>query len=225
MKLIKFLDGISGELDWSILRVFVNGRDTVTGRQMSYVLGVNHATCIRHMTRLYESGILNRQTVGKAYLYSLSSSEIVSTLFVPLIQKEFRLLEDLLDDILADFGDFCHGIVVFGDYSWKNVSDNSILELLFLSKSNSDFVRPLSKWADVTQDRFGIAIKTAILMPSELFSGKKQLVWDEIKEKGRWIKGNPSLISQKANRIKSQLGHFSHEMQTSLLDQLTEEIV
>lgn len=225
MKLMQFLDGISGDLDWAILRVFVNGRDMVTGRQMSYVLGVNHATCIRHLSQMYESGILQRQTVGKAYLYALAKNTVVQGLLVPLIQKEIGLFDVVLDEVLAEFGDFCHGIVVFGDYSGKNVRNGSVFEVLFISKARSEFKRLLDGYAVKFKERYGIELKSVILLPSELFSGKKETIWEDIKSKGRWIKGSPALISQKANRIKSQLGHFSQEMQTNLLDQLTEVIV
>ena len=224
MRLTQYLDGINGPIDWGILRVLVGARDAITGRQMSYLLGVNHGTCTRHLEQLVKHGFLSRQIVGRAYLYRLSDLEIVQQSLVPFINAEIGLKDHLFNEIAQQLGCFCHGIVVFGDYALDMVDSSSVLELLFIAKANAHFARSLSELEQMIAKRYDIPLKTAVFTLSELTFGKKRFIWDEISQKGLCLMGDLFQINQKLNRIASHMGHFSKEMQKGYLNKLIEMV-
>ncbi|MBT5855887.1 hypothetical protein HOH87_04555 [bacterium] len=195
MKIRHYLDGIEDQKVWDILRVFVDGSPFITGRQMSYLLSMNHKTCTRYLEKLVGTAILERRVVGRAYLYSLRDNYYTRKVIIPLITQEKALYEAIMEDLVSVFSPFCHSIVVYGDYAHGLEKDVSALQVCFIrdsyDKQFNDLVRQLNH--QLLSD-YELSLQEIVMDFQNLGEPAHLALLQEIKDDGEWVYGDKQEI-------------------------------
>ncbi|MGE0028050.1 MAG: nucleotidyltransferase domain-containing protein [Thermoleophilia bacterium] len=86
---------ISGRHDLDIVRVLVASRGSMSGRRVARMAGVSHGTAQRVLTRLADAGLLDVETVGRAYAYRFNRDHLAAGAIESLVALRPRLIDAL----------------------------------------------------------------------------------------------------------------------------------
>ena len=93
---------------------------TVTGRQVQQLAGVHNLTAMQCLADLEKLGLLQRRSVGRAYLYSLKRTHcLVRHLVEPVFKAEARVPSRFTDELERVLRDQCLSAVV----RWAELQD------------------------------------------------------------------------------------------------------
>lgn len=121
----------------SVLRALWKAPTPITGRQVQQLAGVHNLTATRCLDHLEQLGLLQRRTVGRAYLYSLKRSHrSVRHLVDPIFKAE----ETLPTRFAAELGNVlrghCLSAVVYGSVARGEANAKSDVDLLVVVKND-----------------------------------------------------------------------------------------
>lgn len=178
-----------------ILRVLFKSKIEITGRQIAQLSGLNHRTCHLALRELINEGIVTRQKVGKAHLFSLKETNyLVSHVLQPLFKKEAGLLQTALKKITKFFNRAVVSVILFGSFAQGRESSDSDIDLLVLVSRQKEKKKVERKFDSLNMeliDIFGNVVSPYILTLREVtkkHKAKERLIGRIIKE-GKVIQG------------------------------------
>ena len=191
MKIRHCLDSIIDKKMLKILRLFVFFPKSYTGRRVSAITKLNNRTCRLYLEDLYAKDILNRDIVGRSYLYSLQHNYYTDELIVPIIEKEKALYINIKTEIVNQFESYCHALVIYGSYASYRETDYSDLDLLLVvkKKENIQFDKLLDEYMSGMSDKYSIEVSPHIVTLNEFESKKNIEVFQAIMNDGDWLYG------------------------------------
>jgi predicted nucleotidyltransferase len=111
----------------------------ITGRGIARELGMSHATCIRSLNALVNTGILLRRRVGNSATYEVSrDSKLYTDILEPAFRTEASLLQDLVETILGGIKGKVLAAYLFGSVARGEDTLSSDADILLLIKRSSD---------------------------------------------------------------------------------------
>lgn len=114
----------------------------ISGRGIARELEMSHATCIRSLNDLVDSGILTRKKVGNSATYELAASSVVVTdILEPAFRVEARLLSGLVDTMLKGIRKKVQSAYLFGSVARGEDTRSSDVDILLILNQPAD--RPM----------------------------------------------------------------------------------
>lgn len=196
MRMHNILEEVLGQRSKiKILRVLFKSKIEITGRQVAQLSGLNHRTCHLALRELIDEGIVSRQKVGKAHLFSLKETNyLVSHVLQPLFKKEAGLLQTALKKITKSLDRVVVSLVLFGSFVQGREKSDSDIDLLVLVSCQSEKKKVERRFDSLNMeltDTFGNVVSPYILTLGE-FTKKhragERLIEKIIKE-GKVIQG------------------------------------
>lgn len=110
----------------------------ITGRGLARELGMSHATCIRSLNRLVNTGILDRRRVGKGSTYEIAAQSVLyREILKPALTVESALLPGLVDSLLQGVKRRVHSVYLFGSVARGEDTLSSDVDILVLTKDRA----------------------------------------------------------------------------------------
>lgn len=111
----------------------------ITGRGLARELGMNHATCIRALDSLVDTGAISRMTVGKSSVYEIPQDSVLyDGLLKPLFDKEANLLNELVEILSEGIRQHIISIYVFGSVARAEDTAVSDIDIAIILKAGVD---------------------------------------------------------------------------------------
>jgi len=111
----------------------------ITGRGLARELGMNHATCIRALDSLADTGAISRKTVGKSSVFEIPQDSILyKDLLKPLFDKEANLLNELVEILSEGIRQHIISIYVFGSVARAEDTAVSDIDIAIILKAGVD---------------------------------------------------------------------------------------
>ncbi len=162
---------LSARSQIAVLRVLLDSAHGLTGREIARQAGMNHQACIEALSRLEALGLLRRQRVGRAHLFTLNREhELIARGIVPLLQFE-RRFEDRLKDVLRrHFQDVALSGAIFGSVARREEVPESYLDICLVVSSPQAKEKAHARVQEVAAiiwKRFGARLSPIILTRDE----------------------------------------------------------
>lgn len=111
----------------------------ITGRGIARELEMSHATCIRSLNSLVDSGILIRKRVGSSATYEVAESSVLLTeILKPAFTAESHLLQGMVDTMLGGIKVKTLAVYLFGSVARGEDTSSSDVDILVILKQPSD---------------------------------------------------------------------------------------
>lgn len=111
----------------------------ITGRGIARELGMSHATCIRSLNSLVNTGILISKRVGNSATYEIARDSVLyKDILEPAFRAEARLLQRLIDTLLAGIKGKVLAAYLFGSVARGEDSLSSDVDILVILKRSGD---------------------------------------------------------------------------------------
>lgn len=105
----------------------------ITGRGLAKELGMSHATCIRSLNALVDTGIITRRTIGKSNVYELPvDSAVYASMLLPAFEAEKNLLNGLLEMLMKDIKGKVRAAYLFGSVARGEDTAESDIDILLI---------------------------------------------------------------------------------------------
>jgi len=157
----------------------------ITGRGIARELGMSHATCIRSLNNLVDLGFLMRKRIGSSATYEIAgSSALLTYILEPAFKEESRLLQGLVDTMLAGIKRKILSVYLFGSVARGEdtpSSDVDILVILKLAGDKPSVEEALGRNKEGAYERYRVGVST-ITYDHEEFQGMKERKHPLIKE-------------------------------------------
>lgn len=134
------LDQIYGQrTKLSVLRFLVLSGGGHNGREIARRIGISPMTCHDVLAELLGHGILDRQRVGRAYLYTLRDEHVlVRNVLRPAFQYEAKLLEHYTEELREAMRTPVLSLILFGSTVRQEESAGSDVDLLAIVPAEED---------------------------------------------------------------------------------------
>jgi predicted nucleotidyltransferase len=169
-----------------LLRAFFtySGKE-FTESELQRIAGIPQASVHRNVKSLLANGLLDRERIGKANLYSLNKEHILYPLIKNTFENERNLLSELkksLKDSIESFSGI--GLaVLFGSVVKGTERVDSDIDILIVCKADKSQVEAEMK--NLIQDiinKFGNMISPMIKNDTEMKGMKKSSIYKELKK-------------------------------------------
>lgn len=111
----------------------------ITGRGIARELGMSHATCIRSLNSLVNTGFLIRRRVGNSATYEIASdSALYADILEPAFRAESRLLQRLVDTLIAGIKGKVLSVYLFGSVARGEDTLSSDIDIMVLIRRQAE---------------------------------------------------------------------------------------
>lgn len=111
----------------------------ITGRGIARELGMSHATCIRSLNSLVNTGFLIRKRVGNSATYEVAKDSAMYTdILEPAFRAEAGLLQRLVDALMAGIKGKVLSVYLFGSVARGEDTLSSDVDILVLIRRQAD---------------------------------------------------------------------------------------
>jgi predicted nucleotidyltransferase len=105
----------------------------ITGRGLAKELSMSHATCIRSLNTLVDTGVITRKTIGRSSVYEIPrDSAVFLRLLQPVFAAEKGLLNDLEDILLKDIKGKVQAAYLFGSVARDEDTVESDIDVMLV---------------------------------------------------------------------------------------------
>ncbi|MBI5209896.1 MAG: nucleotidyltransferase domain-containing protein [Elusimicrobia bacterium] len=194
----RFLDGVLGQRSKvAVLRLLAREPE-LTGREIARRAGLSPRAAQQALQSLHASGVLNRKTVGAAFLFSLNAGRyVVRSMLRPLFERE----RGLMAEMLARLGralprEGVISVVLFGSAARGEGRRGSDVDVMICVKDSMD----VDRLAEAVRDRsrafsgeFGMPVSPYVIRRRDLvsrFDKKDKLIRNIVRE-GCVLRGKP----------------------------------
>lgn len=187
MKFHNVLDEILGNrTKVKLLRAFFTYPEKeFTESELQRIAGIPQASVHRNVKSLLVNGLLDRERIGKANLYSLNKEHILYPLIKNTFENERNLLSELKKS-LKDSIESLSGIelaVLFGSVVKGTERADSDIDILIVCRADKSKVEEeMKNLIQVIRNKFGNTISTLIKKDIEMKDMKSSSIYKELKK-------------------------------------------
>ena len=195
MKIKNYLDILSHPVALSVLRIYAKNQSAYTGRHLATLVGVNHVTCTEQLEKLVSAGVLEKNIVGRSYLYKPRRQYLIQQVILPLIANEQKLYRDFKKELQLLFSSHCMGLVIYGSYAENKETSQSDIDICFIiGQSDASFEKKLESYTETLEERYGLVFEPLILTQNDFIKAQETGLIRSLIEKGDWLVGQPKSI-------------------------------
>ncbi len=186
MKFHNVLDEILGNrTKVKLLRAFFTYPEKeFTESELQRIAGIPQASVHRNVKSLLANGLLDRERIGKANLYSLNKEHTLYALIKNVFENEKNLLSDLIKSLKGSIESFS-GIelaVLFGSVVKGTERADSDIDIFIVSKADKSQVETgMKNLIRVIINKFGNMVSPMIKNDTEMKDMKSSSIYKELK--------------------------------------------
>lgn len=184
------LDDIwNSQVKTRILRQLSHG-GRFTGRQLADFVGYSHTQTITVLGQLEAQGLVNRQHVGRAHLFTIVDENIiVSEILLPAFCLERHLLNLLADMFYDAMGNKLNNIILFGSVARAEETTSSDVDLLLIFRNGTNLEKAEEEAFKISSEaysRFGCHVQMILVTRDEynMKLKRKQGFWRDLPTEG-----------------------------------------
>lgn len=186
MKFHNVLDEILGNrTKVKLLRAFFTYPEKrFTESELQRIAGIPQASVHRNVKSLLANGLLDRERIGKANLYSLNKEHTLYALIQNIFKNEKNLLSELKKSLKGSIESFS-GIelaVLFGSVVKGTERDDSDIDIFIISRDKSQVEAEMKNLIQVIRNKFGNMISPMIKNDTEMKDMKSSSIYKELKK-------------------------------------------
>lgn len=167
----------------------------ITGRGIARELGMSHATCIRSLNALVNTGILVRRRIGNSATHEIAKDSMVYTdILEPIFRAEVGLLNNLVDTMLGGvkgkiLAAYLFGSVARGEDTLS--SDVDILVLIRRAGEKTTVEKVLARNKEEAYRLYRLGVSTIVYAKDEYdrMKVKKNPLIEEVAREGVLLAG------------------------------------
>jgi len=167
----------------------------ITGRGIARELGMSHATCIRSLNALVNTGILVRRRIGNSATYEIARDSMVYTdILEPAFRAEVGLLNNLVDTMLGGIKGKILAAYLFGSVARGEdtlSSDVDILVLIRRTGEKTTVEKALARNKEEAYRLYRLGVSTIVYAKDEYdrMKVKKNPLIEEVAREGVLLAG------------------------------------
>ena len=156
-----------------------------TESELQRIAGIPQASVHRNVKFLLANGLLDRERIGKANLYSLNKEHILYALLQNIFEIEKNLLSELKKSLKGSI-ESLSGIelaVLFGSVVKGTERSDSDIDIFIVSKADKSQVEAeMKNLSQVIRNKFGNMISPMIKNDTEMKNMKSSSIYKELKK-------------------------------------------
>ncbi len=186
MKFHNVLDEILGNrTKVKLLRAyFTYPEKKFTESELQRIAGIPQASVHRNVKSLLANGLLDRERIGKANLYSLNKEHTLYALIQNIFENENNLLSELKKSLKDSMESFS-GIelaVLFGSVVKGTERADSDIDIFIISRDKSQVEAEMKNLIQVIRNKFGNMISPMIKNDTEMKDMKSSSIYKELQK-------------------------------------------
>ncbi len=117
-----------------VLRALALGSGSMSVRWVAACAGISHTAAGTVLRDLESMRMVIRRPVGRAHAYALDPANVyVREMVIPAVEAETGIIEELRNDLIADFAEHSQSLVLFGSYAWGGQEEDSDIDVFALA--------------------------------------------------------------------------------------------